>query len=329
MKKILIGITVLSIVMTSCVSMEKYAALESKNDRLNKQYSITKDELSAANSENKRLMEQNKQLKGSISNAEKNIERLNDELQQLSAEYAAAKKKYEETTAAYMAQLTGKNNDLSSTRLLLEEREKELNEKESRLEVLQKEYEERKERMDDLTRKLEEKEQELKKALEEKERAINEIRQKVANALVGFENKGLKIEVKDGKVYVSMEDKLLFASGSWTVSAEGMKAITELSKILEENTDINVMVEGHTDNVAYRGRSEVKDNWDLSVMRATAIVKALLKNSTIEPGRITASGRGEYVPKVDNSTKENRAVNRRTEIILTPKYVELLDILSK
>lgn len=329
MKKILIGITVLSIVMTSCVSMEKYAALESKNDRLNKQYSITKDELSAANSENKRLMEQNKQLKGSISNAEKNIERLNDELQQLSAEYAAAKKKYEETTAAYMAQLTGKNNDLSSTRLLLEEREKELNEKESRLEVLQKEYEERKERMDDLTRKLEEKEQELKKALEEKERAINEIRQKVANALVGFENKGLKIEVKDGKVYVSMEDKLLFASGSWTVSAEGMKAITELSKILEENTDINVMVEGHTDNVAYRGKSEVKDNWDLSVMRATAIVKALLKNSTIEPGRITASGRGEYVPKVDNSTKENRAVNRRTEIMLTPKYVELLDILSK
>lgn len=329
MKKILIGITVLSIVMTSCVSMEKYAALESKNDRLNKQYSITKDELSAANSENKRLMEQNKQLKGSISNAEKNIERLNDELQQLSAEYAAAKKKYEETIAAYMAQLTGKNNDLSSTRLLLEEREKELNEKESRLEVLQKEYEERKERMDDLTRKLEEKEQELKKALEEKERAINEIRQKVANALVGFENKGLKIEVKDGKVYVSMEDKLLFASGSWTVSAEGMKAITELSKILEENTDINVMVEGHTDNVAYRGKSEVKDNWDLSVMRATAIVKALLKNSTIEPGRITASGRGEYVPKVDNSTKENRAVNRRTEIILTPKYVELLDILSK
>lgn len=329
MKKILIGITVLSIVMTSCVSMEKYAALESKNDRLNKQYSITKDELAATNSENKRLLEQNKQLRGTISNNEKDIERLNDELKQLNAEYSAAKKKYEETTAAYMAQLTGKNNDLTSARLLLEEREKELNEKESRLEVLQKEYEERKEHVNDLTRKLEEKEQELKKALEEKERAINEIRQKVADALVGFENKGLKIEVKDGKVYVSMEDKLLFASGSWIVSAEGMKAITELSKILEENTDINVMVEGHTDNVAYRGKNEVKDNWDLSVMRATAIVKALLKNSNIAPNRITASGRGEYVPKVDNSTKENRAINRRTEIILTPKYVELLDILSK
>ena len=216
MKKILIGITVLSIVMTSCVSMEKYAALESKNDRLNKQYSITKDELAATNSENKRLLEQNKQLRGTISNNEKDIERLNDELKQLNAEYSAAKKKYEETTAAYMAQLTGKNNDLTSARLLL-----------------------------------------------------------------------------------------------------------------EENTDINVMVEGHTDNVAYRGKNEVKDNWDLSVMRATAIVKALLKNSNIAPNRITASGRGEYVPKVDNSTKENRAINRRTEIILTPKYVELLDILSK
>ena len=314
--------------MTSCVTMEKYSALESRNDKLNKQYAIAQDELSAVRDENKRLMDQAKQMRGTITQAELDITNLQREIEQMKKQYADAKNKYDESVSTYMKQLTGTNADLTSARRLLEEREKELNEKESRLEILEKEYQERKERMEDLTKKLEDKDNELKKAIAEKDKAVSDIRNKVANALVGFENKGLKIDVKDGKVYVSMEDKLLFASGRWDVSAEGLKAIAELSKILEENPEINVMVEGHTDNVAYRGRNEVKDNWDLSVMRSTSIVKALLKNKNIDPNRITASGKGEYAPKVNNDTKENRAINRRTEIILTPKYVELLDILS-
>ena len=314
--------------MTSCVTMEKYSALESRNDKLNKQYAIAQDELSAVCDENKRLMDQAKQMRGTITQAELDITNLQREIEQMKKQYTDAKNKYDESVSTYMKQLTGTNADLTSARRLLEEREKELNEKESRLEILEKEYQERKERMDDLTKKLEDKDNELKKAIAEKDKAVSDIRNKVANALVGFENKGLKIDVKDGKVYVSMEDKLLFASGRWDVSAEGLKAIAELSKILEENPEINVMVEGHTDNVAYRGRNEVKDNWDLSVMRSTSIVKALLKNKNIDPNRITASGKGEYAPKANNDTKENRAINRRTEIILTPKYVELLDILS-
>ena len=314
--------------MTSCVTMEKYSALESRNDQLNKQYAIAQDELSAVRDENKRLLDQVKQMRSTISQAELDVSTLEKEIEKMKKQYADAKDTDDESVSTYMKQLTGTNADLTSARRMLEEREKELNEKESRLEILEKEYQERKERMDDLTRKLEDKDNELKKAIAEKDKAVSDIRTKVANALVGFENKGLKIDVKDGKVYVSMEDKLLFASGRWDVSAEGLKAIAELSKILEENPDINVMVEGHTDNVAYRGRNEVKDNWDLSVMRSTSIVKALLKNKNIDPNRITASGKGEYAPKVSNDTKENRAINRRTEIILTPKYVELLDILS-
>ena len=314
--------------MTSCVTMEKYSALESRNDKLNKQYAIAQDELSAVRDENKRLMDQAKQMRGTITQTELDITNLQREIEQMKKQYADAKNKYDESVSTYMKQLTGTNADLTSVRRLLEEREKELNEKESRMEILEKEYQERKERMEDLTKKLEDKDNELKKAIAEKDKAVSDIRNKVANALVGFENKGLKIDVKDGKVYVSMEDKLLFASGRWDVSAEGLKAIAELSKILEENPEINVMVEGHTDNVAYRGRNEVKDNWDLSVMRSTSIVKALLKNKNIDPNRITASGKGEYAPKANNDTKENRAINRRTEIILTPKYVELLDILS-
>ena len=329
MKQKIFTIALVSGLLSSCVTMEKYSALQSKNDQLNKQYSISQDELAAMTAENKRLLEQNKQAKATMRQDENKITDLEKEIVKLNQQYADLKQKYEQTEQGYLKQLTGKNLDLNSAKELLAEKEKELNDKESRLEVLQKEYEERKERADDLSRKLEEKENELKAAIAEKEKAVNDIRQKVANALVGFENKGLKIDVKDGKVYVSMEDKLLFASGRWDVSAEGMKAINELSKILEENPDIDVMVEGHTDNVAYRGNGNIKDNWDLSVMRSTSIVKALLKNKNISPTRITACGRGEHSPKVENDTKENRAINRRTEIILTPKYVELLDILSK
>ena len=97
---------------------------------------------------------------------------------------------------------------------------------------------------------------------------------------------------------------------------------------MEENKDLNISVEGHTDNVAYNGSGNVKDNWDLSVMRATSIVKEILKAGKIEPSRVSASGRGEYAPKVPNTTADNRAKNRRTEIILTPKLGEVMELVK-
>jgi chemotaxis protein MotB len=169
---------------------------------------------------------------------------------------------------------------------------------------------------------------ELQAILDQKDAEVKALRNKVANALKGFENMGLTIHEKNGKVYVSLDEKLLFASGSWDIDNRGKEALHELGKVLAGEANINVAIEGHTDNVPYRGSSNVKDNWDLSVMRATAVVKELLKNDGINPQRISASGRSEYLPVEYDDTREARAKNRRTEIILTPKLDELFQIID-
>ncbi len=170
---------------------------------------------------------------------------------------------------------------------------------------------------------------ELEQMLKAREEAISAIRRKVADALLGFEGKGLTITQKDGKVYVSMEDKLLFKSGSWDIDPNGAKAVKELGTVLAQNTDINVMVEGHTDDVPYKaGGSTLLDNLDLSVKRATTVTRLLLENKGIATSRITAAGRGESLPVDPAKTTEARAKNRRTEIILTPKLDELMQLMQ-
>jgi chemotaxis protein MotB len=147
------------------------------------------------------------------------------------------------------------------------------------------------------------------------------------NALLGFNSDELSVEIKNGKVYVSMSDKLLFKSGSSAVEAKGKEALKLLGGVLDKNFDIDILVEGHTDNVPIK-TSVYKDNWDLSVARATSIVRILVGDYKIAPTRMTASGKGEFFPKADNATAEGRARNRRTEIILSPKLDELMKLLS-
>ena len=169
---------------------------------------------------------------------------------------------------------------------------------------------------------------EMQDILAQKDAEVKALKEKVINALKGFEGSGLNVYEKDGKVYVSMDDKLLFASGSWTINEQGLKAIKQLAKVLETETEISVLIEGHTDNVPYRGSGQIKDNWDLSVMRATAVVKALLDNGNIAPTRLSASGRSEYLPLDEANTAEARAKNRRTEIILTPNLDQLFQLIQ-
>jgi chemotaxis protein MotB len=169
---------------------------------------------------------------------------------------------------------------------------------------------------------------ELQNILAQKEQAVKALKDKVMDALVGFNNKGLTIQEKNGKVYVSLEEKLLFKTGKWDVDPNGQKALKELAQVLAENPDISVMVEGHTDDVEMRGSGEVKDNWDLSVMRATAVTKILTQNSNVDPKQIIAAGRSEYLPISPDKTAGGRQMNRRTEIILTPKLDELLEIIE-
>jgi len=165
--------------------------------------------------------------------------------------------------------------------------------------------------------------QELQSILDQKDAEVKALKSKVTDALKGFEDKGLTIHEKNGKVYVSLDAELLFASGSWEVDNKVKATLAELGNILAADMGINVAIEGHTDNVPYKGSGNVKDNWDLSVMRATSVVKEILKNKDINPQRITAAGRGEYVP-IDS----DRAKNRRIEIILTPKLDELFQIIG-
>ena len=170
---------------------------------------------------------------------------------------------------------------------------------------------------------------ELEAMLRSREEAINAIRRKVTDALTGFDGKGLSISIKNGNVYVSMDDKLLFRSGSFEIDPNGALAVHDLATVLAQNPDINVMVEGHTDDVPYRPNGQLRDNLDLSAKRATTVVRLLLENKGIAPSRIIAAGRGESLPVASGKTSEARAKNRRTEIILTPKLDELMQLMQE
>ena len=170
---------------------------------------------------------------------------------------------------------------------------------------------------------------ELEAMLRSREEAINAIRRKVTDALTGFDGKGLSISIKNGNVYVSMDDKLLFRSGSFEIDPNGARAVHDLATVLAQNPDINVMVEGHTDDVPYRPNGQLRDNLDLSAKRATTVVRLLLENKGIAPNRIIAAGRGESLPVASGKTSEARAKNRRTEIILTPKLDELMQLMQE
>jgi chemotaxis protein MotB len=167
---------------------------------------------------------------------------------------------------------------------------------------------------------------ELTALIEQQAQKMQDIKDKIQKALVGYEGDGLQIESRNGRIYVSLDEKLLFQSGKWNVDARGKKAIQQLSAVLAANKDIDILVEGHTDNVPYAGNGHVLDNWDLSVKRATAIVRILLENRDLEASRVMAAGRGEFNPIDTADTKEARQKNRRTEIILTPKLTELLQL---
>jgi chemotaxis protein MotB len=168
---------------------------------------------------------------------------------------------------------------------------------------------------------------ELTQALADKDKAVNDLKARVSKALLSFNSSDLQVKLKDGKVYVSLSEQLLFKSGSSKVDPKGQEALKKLATVLQEQKDVNVVVEGHTDNVPMRPTGGIQDNWDLSALRATDIAR-LLTASGVEPSRITASGRSQYVPVAANDTPQDKALNRRTEIILTPKLDELFKILD-
>jgi len=220
------------------------------------------------------------------------------------------------------AKLSG---DLQSTQAQLLKKQDELN-------ALSVQLNKQKESLDALSAQLQMREKrvnELEAVLKQKDDAAAALKKKLSDALYNFEGKGLTITQKNGKIYVSMDESLLFASGKTAVEPKGVEALKNLAKVLDQNPDINIMVEGHTDDVPMHGNGDIKDNWDLSVMRATSVTKIILQSSpNIDQKRISAAGRGEFFPLDPAKTPEARKKNRRTEIILTPKLDELLKVLG-
>lgn len=168
---------------------------------------------------------------------------------------------------------------------------------------------------------------ELQSLLQRQDSVLNALNNTVKNALLGFKSDEFAVEMKNGKVYVSLSDKLLFKSGKTNVEDKGKEAIKKLSEVLSKNTEIDIAIEGHTDNIPIK-TDLYKDNWDLSVARSTNIVRMLTDEFGLDPKRVTASGKGEFFPVASNETTEGRAKNRRTEIVLSPKLEELFKILN-
>lgn len=257
----------------------------------------------------------------------------------INEDYSKLQERYGDLNTAHEAVIKGTQTEtrkllieIQRAQSLLQQREDSLRNLEDRLNARGKTLNMAQGKLDSLTNNLHSqgaKLLELQRLLARQDSLTNALRQKVKNALVGFEDKGLTITQKNGMVYVSMEDKLLFKSGSFEIDSKGAEAIRELGKVLSQNTDINIMIEGHTDNVPYLGKGDLKDNWDLSVKRSTTVVRLLTENKGINPTRITAAGRSEFLPIDKASTPQARQKNRRTEIVLTPNLEELMEIIDK
>jgi chemotaxis protein MotB len=264
-------------------------------------------------------------LSESLKDAKALIDSLHNAYDNLSIEYDSKSNQLQNLEESYNAleenssQLLSENSKRNRELLAqLEEKERVLAQEKLRLEKLQKDLQERSSRIE-----------QLENLIASKEAKLSALKDKLSDALIDFEGRGLSVEQRNGKVYVSMENKLLFASGSWNVGSEGKKAIKELANILAQNGDIAVLIEGHTDNVPYGGKGPLIDNWDLSTKRATEVLKIILKNPAVDPKNLTAAGRGEFIPVDTNGTKEGKAKNRRIEVVLEPRLDELNRLINE
>lgn len=332
---VLVSITVFAV---SCVPLKTFKDIEEQNKEYTAQNSSMTRQFREMSVENKELNAQNAQLVNQTELLVSDTLRLAKEVHDLRYNLDQSRKKYDDLIQAYESASSGNTKEmedllkelqllqndlqaredaLNSTQQALTEKRRNLEGAVANLEMAQKEIEARNARI-----------LEMERILNQKDSIMNSLQTRVMEALKGYQGKGLDVHMKDGLLYVSLDEKLLFQSGRWDVDPNGVAAISRLAEVLADNADIRVMIEGHTDDVPYNGSGQIIDNWDLSVKRATAIVRILLKNPGIQPKNITAAGRGEYIPLDPAKTAEARQKNRRTEIILTPNLDELMKVIG-
>lgn len=304
--------------LASCVSPKVYKDLEAKYANLKQENRKLSDENEVILAEKTATENELKQLKKDYTEAVDKRDKLQADYNATKANYDALKGSYdalEKNSSASIAANSKKNRELLAQ---LEAKEQALEDENARLEKMKRELKERSDRVN-----------ELESVIKSKDAAMTNLKNAISKALTDFEGKGLTVEQREGKVYVSMENKLLFGSGSWAVGSQGQKAVQQLGIVLGKNPEIAVLIEGHTDNVPFSGNGTLTSNWDLSTKRATAIVNILRKNPSIVPENLTAAGRGEFAPVATNDTPEGKAKNRRIEVILTPKLDQLSKLLNE
>lgn len=285
----LISISILILVIaSSCNTVQKVFT--------SKRYKKAVADIESLNSKNKSLEEDTAKLGKDLRFTKSELQKSKQSNEDLNKKYNDLMNSSLSKTEQLNQALKNKSEELNQKELLLKEREAKL--------------------------------AELQSIINKQDSIVNSLNNILKNALVGFNSDELSIEIKNGKVYVSLLDKLLFKSGSANIESKGKDALKKLSDVLAKNTEIGIQVEGHTDNIPIK-TAIYKDNWDLSVARATSIVRILTDEYKLEPNRITASGKGEFNPVASNETTEGRAKNRRTEIVLSPKLDELFKIIQK
>jgi chemotaxis protein MotB len=327
----------LAVMLVSCIPSRQFDDVKSAKEKCETELTELKARYETFTAKEKELnirieelTRQSRTLSGDTANMGLSIRRL-------TSSYDRLDKTYDQLLTNYTKLMEGKDIDNKKLMGQYQLTQEELQKKEDRLRDAEADLEKRKAEVDKLSadmriyeEELNNKEKrvaELESVLAKKDSTVSALKEKVSAALLGFQDNGLSISTRNGKVYVSLEERLLFESGSTVVDAKGVDALKKLAKVLERETDINVLIEGHTDNVPIKSAS-IKDNWDLSVLRATSIVRIITANSKVDPRSLTAAGRGEYFPIDKSNTPEARRKNRRTEIILTPNLDELFKILE-
>jgi len=317
MIKRLFILTLVIFTSTSCVSSKLYKELEGKYTNLKNDYDTLNADSENVLSDKNALQNQFDQLQSEYDATVLERNQLQQDVTALQKKYDALNDSYtalEQNSSKAIADNVQKNRELLAQ---LDAKETALAAENNRLLKLEADMQERSQRI-----------AELEALIASKDQAMRDLKDAISNALTAFEGKGLTVEQRDGKVYVSMENKLLFKSGSWAIGVDGRKAIEQLGTVLADNPEIAVLIEGHTDNDPFSSGGQIANNWDLSTKRATAIVQILNENEAINPESLTAAGRGEFAPIATNETTEGKARNRRIEVVLTPKLDEISKLLN-
>lgn len=315
------GLIVGVIALTACVPMKKYNELVEREKTCSEELSSYKTRALDGEAVSAELKAQTDLLNSSIQQLKQDTSILGNEYRMQTARFKELKDINKSLEENYNKLRQSGASETAALQMRLKNKELELQEKEDRLLALEQELMAKEHLLVERERRV----NELESKIKEQEKATRELKEKVALALKGFENKGLTVEERNGKIYVSLEAKLLFKSGETKVESEGEQALIDLAKVLESEKELEIIVEGHTDTDKMKSSKHPKNNWELSVLRSTSVIEIMLANSDINPTQLMAAGRSEFIP-VDVNEK---AKNRRIEIIISPNLNELFEIIGQ